>query len=191
MTYQIYFDGACWNRPDDENPIMGIGVAVFANGQYVPDFSFAQNYQHSTIRGTNNIAEWRGAVLALELASQLKDYITEDEKILIYSDSQIISEQYNGRYQIKNEDFTEFYEKAKKYGKLAGIEEINWIPREQNRYADCLSKIGRKHLQVNEMVGEIEIEERKMGKKTQLFPYSIDYSNPFNSIHYTEAITTL
>jgi len=165
MKYEIFFDGACHNVPEDPNPIMGIGMAVFADGRYCPDFSEAENYRHHIIRGTNNIAEWRGAVIAMRFASQLKQHITLDEQIIVYSDSQIIAEQFNGRYQIKDDNFKEFYEQAKEFAKIAGVERIEWIPRERNRYADVLSKIGRKYLKVNEIKGLIEIDEHTVATK--------------------------
>lgn len=120
---------------------MGMGVAVFIDGQYEPDLSLAIYNDGTEIRGTNNIAEWIGCVEAMRTAKDLrKTYRTAD--IEVFSDSQIIACQFNGTYAISKDAFRPFFEQARKYAEPAMVKIVKWIPREKNTQADDLSKMG-------------------------------------------------
>lgn len=82
---------------------------------------------------TNNIAEWEGLILALEVSEQLG--VTH---LTVKSDSQVIVNQATGVWQVKAPEFRELKERAWEIGEGFEEVEILWVPREQNTRADAL-----------------------------------------------------
>ena len=136
MEAKIFFDGACWNHPDHIHK-MGIGVAVFLDEIYEEDLSRAIHLEDP--KGSSNHAEWGGAVEAMRIAA---DLVKEGYSIKIFSDSQIISNQFNGNFRMNKPEFLDYCRIAKHYADKAGVTSIEWIKRELNKEADRLSKIG-------------------------------------------------
>jgi ribonuclease HI len=89
---------------------------------------------------TNNQAEYQGILAALKFL-RLK---TENEKLKIeeidcYLDSQLVVEQMNGRYKIKNEGLKPlFWEIRTLVMDLGGRVMFEYVPREKNKEADKL-----------------------------------------------------
>jgi ribonuclease HI len=80
---------------------------------------------------TNNAAEYRAIIAALEKANSLG--ATEIE---LRSDSELVVNQLNGRYKIKSTDLRPLYLDASKLlGQFERVK-IIYIPREQNTEAD-------------------------------------------------------
>lgn len=124
---------------------MGIGVAVFMNGEYSEENSLAIFVDGPTcpVRGTNNTAEWLACIYAMKTGKSLRKVYPE-ATFTIYSDSQIIANQFNGIYAIKEKDFEQFYIEAHRDAMhIGGANKIIWVKRELNKEADKLSKIGR------------------------------------------------
>ncbi len=85
-------------------------------------------------RTTNNQAEYRAIIAALEKAIELGAKHVE-----INSDSELIVRQINGRYRVKKTALKPLYQKVKQLqGLLEGFA-ITHIPREQNVEADRLA----------------------------------------------------
>lgn len=142
IEIEIYSDGACNNKED--RPDMGLGIAVFIEGGYQEELSRAIHVS-STIRKeklTSNVAEWFACIEAMRIASFLKE---PNNTIRFFSDSEIIVNQFNGLYYINKPEFRELNTLAHKFAEKASIASITWIPREKNKKADELSKIGLKH----------------------------------------------
>lgn len=125
----IKFDGACGNVKDTYTP-MGIGVAVFVDGEISDDMSVAEYAG----MGTSMVAEWKACIVAAKIAGKLS---RKGHIVTVYSDSQVVTNQFNGTNKI-NSDLIPYYTKAKGY--YDGT--IVWIPREENTDADYLSKMG-------------------------------------------------
>lgn len=140
MVIRIHFDGACHNIPGLNND-MGVGVAVFFDDEYQEEYSQAKFVKYTQLLGTSNIAEWTGCQMAMKNAFELRKAFP-GAVIQIFSDSQLITYQFNGNYAIKKEEFRPFYELAKKWADGARVKHIVWIKRELNTEADRLSKIG-------------------------------------------------
>jgi ribonuclease HI len=139
----IYFDGACRNIKN-ESSYIGIGVAIKVNRIYREDLSKSLFViPDGDIRGTSNVAEWCACVTAMRLAINLKKQFSE-HKLYVFSDSQVITKQFNGNMRIKEETFIPFRNTAQLYAKEAGINEIVWVRRKWNTDADKLSKDGLK-----------------------------------------------
>ncbi|QQG41909.1 MAG: ribonuclease HI family protein [Candidatus Woesebacteria bacterium] len=88
---------------------------------------------------TNNVAEYKGVLLALEWLLKLKDFNSDTCTISFYLDSELIVKQLKGIYKVKNETLKKF-----------NLEIVNIIqnnnlrvslfnvPRSQNKEADLL-----------------------------------------------------
>lgn len=145
---RIHFDGACHNMPNIVSP-MGLGIAVFEDGEYCEITSRAIGVEEYQGDGTSNIAEWLALVEALKIAV---DYRKEnpDLKISIFGDSQLIVNQFNLIWKINEEKFLPLFKEAKILNVKARIGEIHWVKREYNTQADKLSKQGLKILNKSE-----------------------------------------
>lgn len=120
----IFTDGACFGNPGP----MGIGVVIYKDNQKIHEQSqFIGN-------GTNNIAEYRAVISALEYIGSI---CLVSEKILIKSDSQLLVRQLNGEYKVRDKTLFQLYQKIKSF-KL-NISFVH-IDRELNTEADKLSK---------------------------------------------------
>ena len=90
---------------------------------------------------TTNVAEYGGLVHALELAEL---NMKNGDILEVRGDSQLVVRQMSGEYRLKREHLRPY---ARRAGELIealrarGISVvINWVPREENREADALSK---------------------------------------------------
>lgn len=87
---------------------------------------------------TNNDAEYRGVILALETIEHNLE-VFEKSSIQFLLDSELVVKQLNGLYKIKNENlrnlYSEIFSKIKKIGiKISFCH----VPREKNKKADQL-----------------------------------------------------
>jgi probable phosphoglycerate mutase len=83
---------------------------------------------------TNNVAEYRAVLAAVELANE----IDPEAELLVRMDSKLVVEQMSGRWKIKNEGMQEL---SAQMTTAIGSRRISfeWIPREQNTKADALA----------------------------------------------------
>ncbi|MDP1706848.1 MAG: ribonuclease HI family protein [bacterium] len=122
MDLIIYTDGGARGNP---------GPAAI--GAVVGD----KQYGETIGRATNNVAEYRAVIFALKKARQL---IGKDKAattvVEVRSDSELLVNQLNGEYKIKEEDFfplfIEIWNLKQDFKSVA----FRHIPREQNKIAD-------------------------------------------------------
>lgn len=137
----VKFDAACRNVPGENCP-MGLGVAVFIDDEYREDLSIAEYFTtEPPVLGTSNVGEWNALIRGLEVVESLRKHYPKN-KIIIFGDSQLIVNQINMTFRIKEQNFIPFFNKAKRIKDQVRVGEIRWIPREQNTHADDLSKMG-------------------------------------------------
>ncbi len=137
-TMEIHFDGACDNVRNKE---MGIGVVAYLEGKEVISI---HKYKG---RGSSNKAEYLALIAALELClERLINAPATD--FIVRGDSQLIVNQVNGVYKVRNPDLHLFWIRVKKL--LYGIPKhqftLEWVPRDLNKRADELSKQALKHI---------------------------------------------
>ncbi len=122
---EIYIDGASLGNPG----AIGAGYLIYRQGKVLR--------QEGVFLGqnTNNFAEYMAFILALIEARNLA--VSE---CTVYSDSQLLCEQLNGRYRVKHGNIIAPYTLAKKMISLFDRVEIRHIPREENSQADALAK---------------------------------------------------
>lgn len=136
-TLTLRFDGACDNN--SKFKFMGIGIAVWENGERQPQLDHKEMIGTN---GTSNIAEWHALTEALSICHAYVNTLERDTKIRIHGDSQLIVNQFAGKWKIKEENFLPYKDKCSMYKKLLGsrLKVVSWIPRGENTEADRLSK---------------------------------------------------
>jgi len=85
-------------------------------------------------RATNNQAEYRAIIAALEKAISLG--IREAD---VRSDSELVVRQITGRYRVKNTSLKALYQRVQQLQSQFTGFTIRHVPREQNREADRLA----------------------------------------------------
>lgn len=125
---RIHIDGAARGNPGPA----GLGVAFFG-----PDGQVLERLARSIGRATNNVAEYRALLLALERAEALGH-----AELAIYSDSELLVRQIQGRYRVRHPALQPLFAEAK--GRMARFRrvEVHHVRREENREADGLANQG-------------------------------------------------
>ena len=121
----IHTDGASRNNPGQA----AIGATIKGEqGQLITSIS------RRIGRATNNQAEYKAIIAALEAAIDLGA-----RQIELNSDSELVVRQINGQYRVKKEALKPLYQRVRELqGRLEGIT-IKHIPRQQNEEADKLA----------------------------------------------------
>ncbi len=116
----LYFDGASRGNP---------GPAAF--GVWSPaGHAEAQAIGHAT----NNVAEWRGFLAALDLA-----LASGAEEVEIRADSQLVLRQFSGEYRMKAPHLAAYLAEARAKARRVRHLRVLHVPREANREADALA----------------------------------------------------
>src|ERR1700683_2127321 len=124
-VYTAHVDGASRGNP---------GPASYAVVLYAPDGKLLFELGKYLGRETNNVAEYRGLIAALDYAAS-----HSIARLRIRSDSELLVRQMQGRYKVKSPELRPLFDQA---GKLArGLEyfAIEHVFRESNREADRLA----------------------------------------------------
>lgn len=127
-----FFDGAC--EPKNPGGNMGLGAVIFIDG--VEKFTY-RRFVKSHNLNSNNVAEYGSLIWILET---LIEQGLNERFIYIYGDSQLVIMQLTGKWRIKYGYYVDYANHAKELFKSFKNTIIRWIPREQNDYADKLSK---------------------------------------------------
>lgn len=127
MTATAFIDGSSMGNPGEA----GYGVVLLnASGRPVCEMG---DYIG---RATNNTAEYRGLLGCLELARH-----EGIRSLTVYSDSQLLVRQMQGKYRIKQPHLKELFEKIRSILDESSIRlEMVHIPREKNKRADGLAR---------------------------------------------------
>ena len=125
MKVVAYTDGASRGNPGPSS----FGVVLFdADGRQVHSVSQALG------RATNNQAEYRGAIAALEAALGLGA-----REVELRMDSELVVRQLSGRYKVRNPGLIPLHNRIRYLRKLFDSVSIVHVPRAQNREADRLA----------------------------------------------------
>lgn len=128
--YFVYCDGGARGNPGPA----GIGVVIFSEKN--KPLKRISKYIGET---TNNQAEYRAVIAALNEIPRLDRNPLVKPEIQVFLDSQLIVEQMNGRYKIKNENLKPLYWQIRDLiMQLGGGVVFEYIPREKNKEADKL-----------------------------------------------------
>jgi ribonuclease HI len=120
----VHVDGGARGNP---GPAAAAAVASSSDGETLAE---RKAYIGET---TNNVAEYRGVLLGLELARELGA-----EEVEVVNDSELVARQIGGEYKVKHAGLKPLFTQA--MGELRGFHRwaVRSVPREQNKRADEL-----------------------------------------------------
>jgi len=120
QTMVFYVDGGARNNPGES----GIGIVEVRKNKGL-------GYYEYTGISTNNESEYRALIRALEIGLK-----KGAKSIQIFSDSELVCHQINGKYKVKSETLSVFYKKA--INLISGLDnfKIDHVLRNKNKEAD-------------------------------------------------------
>ena len=124
--WHVYIDGASLGNPGHS----GAGIVAF-------DDEGNEVWREAVYLGTmtNNMAEYEALVRAVHIAAEARI-----ESLHIYTDSELVANQWNGSYMVRNKRLMAYLNEAKALTRgIQGVR-VRHIPREKNRIADRLAK---------------------------------------------------
>ena len=125
MEVVAYIDGGARGNPGPA----GYGVRIEQ-----PDGTLVEEFWESIGVATNNVAEYRGLLAALEWA---RDHDLRD--VRVRSDSQLLVQQMLGNYKVKHPGLRPLHAKARLLAHELGRVAFEHVPRESNTHADRLA----------------------------------------------------
>lgn len=133
MTIEIHIDGACKNNniKDAESKPTHVCVLIPVQEHIDEEILYFKQIKDAT----NNFAEWMALLRALIIIKS--SGLSGLDDIIIYSDSQLIVNQYNDNWKIKKLDLKFVYDEAKA---LNVNTKVVWLGREENLAGKYLEK---------------------------------------------------
>jgi ribonuclease HI len=125
---EAFFDGLC-----DPNPggVATYGFVVKRNGKKVHE-GRGLACPPKTAQATNNVAEYTGAIKALEYLADKK----ETGPVILRGDSDLVIKQVRGEYKVKSPLLAPLYRRIGELAARFPSLTFEWIPRERNSEAD-------------------------------------------------------
>ena len=121
MNIEVFIDGASRGNPGES----GAGVVInYEDGRKREIINYLG-------QGTNNQAEYKALLIAL---GSLKD--KKNSEIVIYTDSQLVANQINGLWKVKDLSLKTLFSKARKQIEQFSNLTLKHIKREHNKEAD-------------------------------------------------------
>lgn len=87
---------------------------------------------------TNNVAEYQGAIAALEYLRR-RGFAGP---VVVLGDSELLIRQMRGEYEVRSDRLRPYHTHLRALADALGEVRFDWIPREENARADALSKQG-------------------------------------------------
>jgi len=122
-----YIDGGARGNPGPA----GFGVRIENDGG-----TLVEEISEPIGRATNNVAEYRGLLAALEWAKQ-----HGHRKLHVRSDSQLLIQQMKGIYKVRSPGLQPLHEEARRLIADIGRVTFEYVPRERNAHADRLANM--------------------------------------------------
>ena len=125
LRVTIHVDGGARGNPGPAGA--GVVISDAADGGVL--------YEAGLFLGhaTNNVAEYKGMLHGLEIASQL-----QAAEVELVSDSQLLVRQMNGQYKVKNAGLLPLYQQGKALAVKFETCSFRHVRREKNVEADAL-----------------------------------------------------
>ena len=126
--FVLYTDGASRGNPGPAS----IGAVVYFDG---PDgLEEVASVSEPIGRTTNNVAEYKAVVAALELVAMF-----EPDEVLVRADSQLLVRQIDGRYRVKAPNLKPLYAEVRRLVDELPSVDFEHVRREANTRADGLA----------------------------------------------------
>src|SRR5687768_6543879 len=120
-----YIDGGARGNPGPA----GYGVRIER-----PDGTLVEEFHESIGTATNNVAEYRGLIAALEWAAAHKE-----TEVQVRSDSLLLVQQMLGHYKVKHPGLQPLHARARLLAAEVGAVTYEHVRRESNTHADRLA----------------------------------------------------
>ncbi|XP_015970505.1 uncharacterized protein LOC107493980 [Arachis duranensis] len=124
-TWELYVDGSS-NKVGS-----GAGIILVSEGGTQIEVSLKFEFPAS-----NNQAEYEALIAGLKLAEEVGA-----TKVMIFSDSQVVTSQINGEYQAKDPNMKKYLDKTLEHLRRFEETEVKHITQDLNSRADALSKL--------------------------------------------------
>jgi ribonuclease HI len=125
-----HFDGSC-----DPNPG---GICTYGFVVWRDDRKLTEGHGVAAPPGpgaTNNVAEYTGAIRALEWLR----YEKSGEPTVLRGDSELVLRQLQGRYKVRSPLLAPLYWRARELLTELSQVRLEWVPRHRNQEADRLA----------------------------------------------------
>lgn len=129
-------DGACRGNPGPAS----IGVALYdasCDGAAHPSAQPDATISAAIGTTTNNVAEWKAVISAIELAAELGA-----SELQLFLDSKLVVEQLNGRWRVRDAKLAPLCDEARARLTRFAVWSATHVPREENHQADALANEG-------------------------------------------------
>ncbi len=128
----IYTDGAARGNPGHS----ASGYCIYVNGKRA-----ASGAEYNGV-ATNNSAEYNAVILALRwCAENIK--ARKAHGIEVYSDSELVVRQLNGRYKVKSDEMRRLNHEAKSLAELFNSVKFGNLPRSNANIAEVDARLNR------------------------------------------------
>lgn len=125
MTYQVWTDGGSRGNPGKA----ATGIIVKDDNQQL----LHQDGQYLGQPISNNQAEYQALHQALAYLQSI-----DAQDFICHLDSQLVVEQVNGRYKVKDEGLRHWWQKIQDQLQTFASYQIVYVPRAQNAAADAM-----------------------------------------------------
>jgi ribonuclease HI len=159
MKLIIYTDGGSRsNSATEPGPASCAFVAFDEQHKYVACLN-------ETLIGSNNVAEYRGLLLAVNSLDPLLDFTSDVDRIEFRADSQLLVNQMTREWRCKDENLIVLQHRIREI--LAFYPGIVisyvWYPREENREADYLCNLALDGTTIDNMFGPLPVKTKVRG----------------------------
>ncbi|MEL9989933.1 MAG: ribonuclease HI [Thermoproteus sp.] len=132
MRCVVYFDGAC--EPINPGGLGTYGYVIYDEGGKRLDRGYGVACHGDGC--TNNVAEYTALREALRRAKELKC-----DEVVVRGDSQLVVKQIRGEWGVNSHRLLSLKDEVEALLSSFSKWEVEWVPREDNREADGLSRI--------------------------------------------------
>ena len=160
-TLTLQFDGGSRGNPGPA----GIGVVISAE-----DGTSLVTLGRFIGRATNNVAEYRALITAMEKAKELGA-----RKIIIRGDSQLVIRQMLGEYRVKHPDMKVLFDEAQKLLRQFEHAKIEHNLRHKNELADKLANMAMDRRAEVTDVDESPVQSRRFAHRGSCGRWRIGY----------------
>jgi len=159
MKLIIYTDGGSRsNSATEPGPASCAFVAFDEQHKYVACLN-------ETLIGSNNVAEYRGLLLAVNSLDPLLDFTSDVDRIEFRADSQLLVNQMTREWRCKDENLIALQHQIREIlAFYSGIViSYVWYPREENREADYLCNLALDGTTIDNMFGPLPVKTKVRG----------------------------
>ena len=159
MKLIIYTDGGSRsNSATEPGPASCAFVAFDEKHKYVACLN-------ETLIGSNNVAEYRGLLLAVNSLDPLLDFTSDVDRIEFRADSQLLVNQMTREWRCKDENLIALQHRIREIlAFYSGIVILYvWYPREENRDADYLCNLALDGTIIDNMFGPLPVKTKVRG----------------------------